>query len=140
MTRATLSGIAPFFIVADVPATLAFYRDKLGFEVTYNKEFYKNGQLALMSDDRQAIHIDFNSVYADGTPAGRGGEPFQDGTPNPNVGRPFVSDSGQFGNNSYKSDRESGRATVFLTHDFAREHRLCHRGIARRGWLGLGPA
>ena len=35
MTRATLSGIAPFFIVADVPATLAFYRDKLGFEVTF---------------------------------------------------------------------------------------------------------
>ena len=30
-----LSGISPFFIVADVPATLAFYRDKLGFEVTF---------------------------------------------------------------------------------------------------------
>ena len=33
---AAISGIAPFFIVADVPATLAFYRDKLGFEVTYS--------------------------------------------------------------------------------------------------------
>jgi catechol 2,3-dioxygenase-like lactoylglutathione lyase family enzyme len=36
MTDAAISGIAPFFIVADVPATLAFYRDKLGFEVTFS--------------------------------------------------------------------------------------------------------
>jgi catechol 2,3-dioxygenase-like lactoylglutathione lyase family enzyme len=35
MTRPIISGIAPFFIVADVPATLTFYRDKLGFEVTF---------------------------------------------------------------------------------------------------------
>lgn len=35
MTRPTIVGISPFFIVADVPAALAFYRDKLGFEVTF---------------------------------------------------------------------------------------------------------
>lgn len=35
MTRAALSSIAPFFIVADVTATLAFYQDMLGFEVTF---------------------------------------------------------------------------------------------------------
>jgi len=35
MTRATIAGISPFFIVADVPATLAFYRDMLGFEVAF---------------------------------------------------------------------------------------------------------
>lgn len=35
MTRSTISGISPFFIVANVPATLSFYRDKLGFEVTF---------------------------------------------------------------------------------------------------------
>jgi len=35
MTPPTISGISPFFIVANVPATLAFYRDKLGFEVTF---------------------------------------------------------------------------------------------------------
>ena len=33
--RPTISGITPFFIVANVPATLSFYRDMLGFEVTY---------------------------------------------------------------------------------------------------------
>jgi catechol 2,3-dioxygenase-like lactoylglutathione lyase family enzyme len=31
----TISGIAPFFIVANVPTTLAFYRDMLGFEITF---------------------------------------------------------------------------------------------------------
>ena len=31
----TIARISPVFIVADVPATLAFYRDMLGFEVTF---------------------------------------------------------------------------------------------------------
>jgi catechol 2,3-dioxygenase-like lactoylglutathione lyase family enzyme len=35
MTRAAISSISPFFIVADVTATLAFYHDKLGFEATF---------------------------------------------------------------------------------------------------------
>jgi catechol 2,3-dioxygenase-like lactoylglutathione lyase family enzyme len=35
MTRPTISSISPFFIVADVPAALSFYRDVLGFEVTF---------------------------------------------------------------------------------------------------------
>jgi uncharacterized glyoxalase superfamily protein PhnB len=35
MTRPAISGISPFFIVNDVAAAFAFYRDKLGFEVTY---------------------------------------------------------------------------------------------------------
>ena len=30
-----ISRVAPFFIVKDVPAALAFYRDKLGFEITF---------------------------------------------------------------------------------------------------------
>jgi len=35
MTRAEISGISPFFIVRDVPSALAFYRDRLGFEITF---------------------------------------------------------------------------------------------------------
>ena len=35
MTRPRISSISPFFIVADVPATLTFYRDMLGFDVTF---------------------------------------------------------------------------------------------------------
>ena len=109
------------FRTYNVSLAQTFMKDKLGLEATYNKEFYKNGQLALLSGDNQAIHVDLNNVYSDGTPAGRNGEPYQDGTANPNVGRPFISDSWQFGNNSNKTERESGRLTVFATHDFDRE-------------------
>ncbi len=35
MTRPDISGIAPFFIVKNVPAALSFYRDRLGFEITF---------------------------------------------------------------------------------------------------------
>lgn len=35
MTKAEISGIAPFFIVKDVPAALRFYRDRLGFDITF---------------------------------------------------------------------------------------------------------
>ncbi len=35
MPTPQIKGIAPFFIVRDVPAALAFYRDQLGFEITY---------------------------------------------------------------------------------------------------------
>ena len=35
MTRAAISSISPLFIVANVTATLSFYRDLLGFEVTF---------------------------------------------------------------------------------------------------------
>ena len=35
MARTDIAGIAPFFIVRSVPAALAFYRDRLGFEVTF---------------------------------------------------------------------------------------------------------
>jgi catechol 2,3-dioxygenase-like lactoylglutathione lyase family enzyme len=35
MTKPGISGIAPFFIVRNVPAALSFYRDRLGFDVTF---------------------------------------------------------------------------------------------------------
>jgi catechol 2,3-dioxygenase-like lactoylglutathione lyase family enzyme len=35
MTQPDIAGISPFFIVHDVAATLSFYRDQLGFEVTF---------------------------------------------------------------------------------------------------------
>ena len=35
MTRAEISGIAPFFIVRNVPEALSFYRDRLGFDITF---------------------------------------------------------------------------------------------------------
>ena len=35
MENRVITGIAPFFIVRNVPRALAFYRDKLGFEITH---------------------------------------------------------------------------------------------------------
>ena len=35
MTKTEISGIAPFFIVKNVPAALKFYRDRLGFDIVF---------------------------------------------------------------------------------------------------------
>jgi len=35
MTQAEISAISPFFIVNHVPTSLSFYRDQLGFEITF---------------------------------------------------------------------------------------------------------
>lgn len=35
MTQAEISGISPLLIVSDVPSSLSFYRDRLGFEITF---------------------------------------------------------------------------------------------------------
>ena len=35
MTQAEILGISPFFIVNNVPSSLSFYQDQLGFEITF---------------------------------------------------------------------------------------------------------
>jgi catechol 2,3-dioxygenase-like lactoylglutathione lyase family enzyme len=35
MAKPEISGIAPFFIVRNVPAALMFYRDRLGFDIVF---------------------------------------------------------------------------------------------------------
>ena len=35
VTRPEISGIAPFFIVRNVPAALSFYRDRFGFDIAF---------------------------------------------------------------------------------------------------------
>lgn len=37
MTKAEIGGISPFFIVKDATASLTFYRDRLGFEITFQE-------------------------------------------------------------------------------------------------------
>jgi outer membrane receptor protein involved in Fe transport len=109
-----------------------FFNDQAGFELVYNNEFDKNGQVGILSGEKVALNIDINSVYSDGTAHGTGApldpdtnpagnEPFADGTPNPNVGRPFISDSSQFASNSTVSNRESSRLTGFVRHDFTKD-------------------
>jgi catechol 2,3-dioxygenase-like lactoylglutathione lyase family enzyme len=35
MTKSDISGMSPFFIVKNVPAAMSFYRDRLGFDITF---------------------------------------------------------------------------------------------------------
>jgi catechol 2,3-dioxygenase-like lactoylglutathione lyase family enzyme len=37
MTRSAISSITPFFIVSDIAAAVSFYRDRLGFVVTFQE-------------------------------------------------------------------------------------------------------
>ena len=39
MTKPEISSIMPFLIVRSVPASLVFYRDRLGFEITFQGPF-----------------------------------------------------------------------------------------------------
>jgi hypothetical protein len=104
------------FTSLNVSLAQLFLNDTAGFELNFNKEKYDNGILTILTGDRQAIFLDINSRYPNGSADNR----FEDGTVNPNAGRPFISDSAQFGNNSTHSERESRRLTVFYKHDFER--------------------
>jgi catechol 2,3-dioxygenase-like lactoylglutathione lyase family enzyme len=37
MTQPEISSVSPFFIVQDTAAALSFYRDRLGFEITFQE-------------------------------------------------------------------------------------------------------
>jgi hypothetical protein len=123
----------------NVSLAQTFMDEKFGVEANIMHEDFTRGQSSMLEGDKQAIYIDINNVYSDGTPAGKNGEPFQDGTPNPNVGRPFISDSGQGGNSEHKSKRDSVRATAFFTHDFNRGgvKNLLTRILGKHTFTGL---
>lgn len=127
----------------NIDLSQTFFDDKLGIQLVYNSETYRNGQLSFLTDTRQSIRIDMMNVHADGTQAGTGTPPdnlpFGDGTPNANVGRPYITDNGQFGNNRLLSERVGKRATAFFTHDFEREGsgNLLTRVLGRHTLTGL---
>ncbi len=66
MTRPAISGISPFFIVADVPATLSFYRDKLGFEVTFRGPTPDDEFFGIVRRDGATIMFKALGVNVDG--------------------------------------------------------------------------
>lgn len=53
MTRAKTTAISPFFIVSDVERTIAFYRDTLGFEVTFQQPERNPFSAILLRDGAQ---------------------------------------------------------------------------------------
>ena len=66
MTKPGISCIAPCFIVKDVPSTLAFYRDSLGFDVTFQGPEPNDIFFGIV--ERRAAMILFKSVGVDAVP------------------------------------------------------------------------
>jgi catechol 2,3-dioxygenase-like lactoylglutathione lyase family enzyme len=56
MTRASTQAISPFFIVSNVDRTIAFYRDKLGFETRFQQPD-RNPFTAIIGRDGAQIFI-----------------------------------------------------------------------------------
>ncbi|HEY4300824.1 MAG TPA: TonB-dependent receptor plug domain-containing protein [Candidatus Didemnitutus sp.] len=73
------------------------FDDRLGIDLSYDRQRYKRGGQALMNNPTLSIDILQN---------------FQDLTANPNVGRPYVL-AGAGSGNSYQSDRKYLRGSLF---------------------------
>ena len=61
-----IAGIAPFFIVRNVPVALAFYRDRLGFEITFQGPDPNDIFFGIV--ERGAAMIMFKAVGVDPVP------------------------------------------------------------------------
>lgn len=81
------------------------FNNKVGFEVSVDRQEYDQTREQLFSGGRLGINVDVNTVLADGTP-------------NPNVGRPFITDTGQFGQAGEFTSRDSFRFTAYAENDF----------------------
>jgi catechol 2,3-dioxygenase-like lactoylglutathione lyase family enzyme len=66
MAEVAILGISPFFIVADVTATLAFYRDMLGFEVTFRGPTPEDEFFGIVRRDGATIMFKSLGVISDG--------------------------------------------------------------------------
>ena len=56
MTRPSTQAISPFFIVSNVDQTIAFYRDKLGFETRF-QEPDRNPFFAILGRDAAQLFV-----------------------------------------------------------------------------------
>jgi catechol 2,3-dioxygenase-like lactoylglutathione lyase family enzyme len=66
MSQPGITGIAPLFIVRNVPAALAFYRDRLGFDITF--EGPEPDDIFFGIVERGAAMIIFKNVGVDPVP------------------------------------------------------------------------
>jgi catechol 2,3-dioxygenase-like lactoylglutathione lyase family enzyme len=66
MTRPRISSISPFFIVADVPAALSFYRDLPGFAVTFRGPIPEDEFFGIVRRDGAMIMFKALGAICDG--------------------------------------------------------------------------
>lgn len=104
-----------------------FLNDRVGLEIAYDAQRYNDGQVAFLGGDQYSISIDINNTLIGGGA-------------NPNVGRPYVSNSGQYGNTENHIDRDSVRLTAFgeiRASDFLNEEGFLARLLGRHLFTGL---
>lgn len=85
---------------ANLAFSQTFFKDRAGFEFVYDYQRYEDGQLAFLNGDQYSLSVDINTHLVDGSV-------------NPNLGRPYVGNSGQYGNAENYIDRDSKRLTAF---------------------------
>ncbi len=84
---------------ANVAVSQTFFDNRVGFEFVYDRQRYKDGQIAFLNGDQYQISVDINTKLLDGTA-------------NPNAGRPYVANSGQYGNSQNYVNRDNLRFTA----------------------------
>ncbi|HVZ64538.1 MAG TPA: TonB-dependent receptor plug domain-containing protein [Lacunisphaera sp.] len=84
-----------------------FWNDRLGVQLTYDRQKYKNSADALLGTP--TITLDVLKNFADFYVTGASGST----TTNPNFGRPYVFGAGGNGGSSYVSDRKVLRGSIF---------------------------
>ena len=78
-----------------------FLDDRVGLEFVYDYQRYRDGQIGFLSGGSYTLGIDIRSQLLDGTDNSN------------NVGRPYVGNSGQYGNAENYINRDSMRLTAF---------------------------
>lgn len=66
MPNSKIGAIAPLFIVKDVPTTLAFYRDRFGFDITFQGP--SDDDIFFGIVERDAAMIMFKAIGVDPVP------------------------------------------------------------------------
>lgn len=102
------------FNTFDASISQTFFNDKVGFDIGYHEEKFKEGGFNPVGN---AIHVDVQARWIDGTNTPENGW-YYDGTSNVGSGRPYVTVGNSEGRS--QTDRDSLRATAFATHDFDR--------------------
>jgi outer membrane receptor for ferric coprogen and ferric-rhodotorulic acid len=84
------------FSAFNIDLSQSFLNNRLAFDASYNHENYRDRQEAFLSDQQYVISVDINQTLPDGSQ-------------NPNVGRPYVGNSGLYGNSGDNNQRDSYR-------------------------------
>jgi hypothetical protein len=84
--------------------------DRVGFDVSYDRQNYHRGNQALLGGGSPALTLDILKNSTDYYTTGADGET---SITNPNLGRPYVEGAGNNGGGSYASSRQYWRGSLF---------------------------